>query len=227
VTIGRGLHDQIVQAFVSGKAAAVKKLIGDLRAARSAPGDLRTARSAPAELQGGSSDYFLEPEALVHLKTHAPDAYKELDARLWPPTGWKGADKDAAMALKLAELLEGAVESSDIDCSFFAFVLGPGEGDEPDEDDDDDSEDEVFLAMIDEDERERCVEEHGEKTWWREYWQAEEYKARTKAGAFMSKSLKGVWRDEMSLGPVSSLVFYQGRSKTGATVGVLVTRTDT
>jgi hypothetical protein len=44
----------------------------------------------------------------------------------WPPHGYKRAKADAALALRLEELLRSANEGSAIDSSYHAFVLAPG-----------------------------------------------------------------------------------------------------
>lgn len=80
----------------------------------------------------------------------------------------------------------------------------------------------------------RCVFLHSDaqelvktsKTWWREYYGKEEFKAREAASELMFKNLSDVDMDRIPYGRAWNHAIYSGMSKTGAQVGVMAVRFD-
>jgi hypothetical protein len=70
-----------------------------------------------------------------------------------------------------------------------------------------------------------AIRDNGEE-WWREWWDEPEYKARLEAGALMARELSNVEHWVLELDDGWGIAYYQGTSKSGATVGVLAARYD-
>jgi len=193
----------------------------------------------------GASGFFMPPEAVKRLKQQAPDVLKEMEPPSWPPRGYPGAEKDAALAEKLGLLLASCTESSAEDHPYLPFVRAPeaydaaeddtvgdelaglvGEEDENETEDEfgeSDGDPKLVMLGMDVDEIEDLRAEN--KNWWKEYWEKEEYEARLATGKLMAARLSGVWLDvDDDASAKRGLASYEGVSQTGATVGVMAAR---
>lgn len=155
--------------------------------------------------------YFIPSEGLSNFPE---PVIEHLGECTWPPAGYDGAEDDAALAQRLAELLKPACESSESDCPYQPFVIAP-----EDAAPEDFREDLDIVPVL--------AEPPEEDEPWDEFWGEAEYSARKAADELMWSKLDQVDSVAEDVDDVLVLVTYSGRSSTGAEVGVLAFRTET